>query len=99
MQVDWFIKGNCNFSCQTNNRQAVRTVWCDFKLNAGIIAADCGSDILTWFAVFLNQEDTILDCVWEITFCEVELTQRAHHAVRHNTSELAFGNFNTIWQF
>ena len=99
VQVDWFIKGNCNFSCQTDNRQAVRTVWCDFKLNAGIIAADCGSDVLTWFAVFLNQEDAILDCIWEITFCEVELTQRTHHAVRHNTSELAFGNFNTIWQF
>ena len=99
MQVDRFIKGNGNFSCQTDNRQAVRTIWCDFKLNTGIVAADCGSDVLTWFAVFLNQEDAILDRVWEITFCEVELTQRTHHAVRHNTSELAFGNFNTIWQF
>ena len=98
VHLQLFAEGNSSFPCQTQHRQAVRAVWGDFKFHTGVVAADGRSNVLSYLAVLLQQEDAVLGSVRKIPFGQIELCNRAHHAVGHHASELTLCDFDSVWQ-
>ena len=98
MEVERLVEGGRRLAGKTDDRQAVRAVRGDLKLDGGVVAAQRRGDVLADLAVLLNEEDTVLDGVREVAFGQAQLTQRAEHTVGHHASELALGDLDAVWQ-
>ena len=98
MEVERLVEGGRRLAGKTDDRQAVRAVRGDLKLDGGVVAAQRRGDVLADLAVLLDEEDAVLDGVREVAFGQAQLTQRAEHAVGHHASELALGDLDAVWQ-
>ena len=98
-QVQRNVIGCSSFSCQTGNRQAVRTVGSDFKFYRRIIQTNGFVNILSNLTIFLNEENAICNGIWEIMNRQAQFTERAEHTVAFYATQLALFDFHAVRQF
>ena len=87
-----------SFPGKTNNRVAIGAIIRDLKINDGIIIADHGVDIIAGFAILLDDPNAVFNGIGEIAQRQIQLFQRAKHAVGNLTTQLALGNMNAARQ-
>ena len=98
-QVQRNVIGCSSFSCQTGNRQAVRTVGSDFKFYRCIIQTDGFVNILSNLTIFLNEENAVCNGIREIMNRQAQFAERAEHAVAFHATQLTLFDFHTVRQF
>ena len=98
VQLQFFIKGCSNLSCQTDDREAVRAVGGDFKLYLGIVKTDGFTNRHTQWYFFIQNKDTVLNSVGEVVYGQAQFAQRAEHTVAFYATEFAFFNLHTARQ-
>ena len=86
------------FTGKTDDRVAVRTVVGDFKVHYGVVIADDGVDVITGFAVFLQNPDAVFNGIGKIIQGKPQFFQGAEHAVGNLAAKLALGNMDAAGQ-
>ena len=98
-QVHGLAESHGSFSCQTNHRQAVRTVGGDLEFDRSIVQTDCLMNVLSHRAVLLDEENAVFNGIGEVMLGQAKFAQRAQHAVALYAAELALFDADTAGQF
>ena len=98
MMLHGQIESCRGFTGKTDDRVAVRTVVGDFKIDHGVVIADDGVDVITGFAVFLQNPDAVFNGIGKIIQGKPQFFQGAEHAVGNLAAKLALGNMDAAGQ-
>ena len=98
-QVQGLAESHGSFSCQTNYRQAVRTVGGDLEFDRSIVQTDRLVNVLSHRAVLLDEENAVFNGIGKVMLGQAKFAQRAQHAVALYAAELALFDADTAGQF
>ena len=74
-QGELLIKGSSTLASQTDDGQAVGTVVQDIKVKGDFVQAQNGSDVVAGLAVLVQDKNTVVDAVGELSLLSVQVSQ------------------------